>query len=200
MIRSTCLALLMLLTLPAATCAEGLLAILSKGQRQEKLYYTLDALPPAVSQLIAGNQPAREYQDAYRATDDEITKFNLVLIMDKKLHQGIWTGADHDAALAFLRSCVRNANPWIKTEAVFALGNSGDPTALPDVRTCMDDASLTAVYHAVLAWRQLSGDMPELNAAQQRKVQAFSRLSGDMEAQNALADKELADFVTHAAF
>lgn len=200
MTRLACLALLLLLNAATAPSAEGLLAILAQGPRQEKLYYDQEHLPDVVAKLIAGSESVREYQDAYRGTDDEIAKFNLVLIMDKKLLRGIWTGADKDATLDFLRKCVRNANPWIKTEAVYALGNSGDRTALADVRKCLDDVSLTAVFHAVVAYRQLSGELPELSAAQLKKIAAFNRLIGDAEARNALADKELADYAKQAAF
>ena len=163
-------------------------------ERQTQLYYEVEELPQAVKALIEAKLSVAQIATAYAKTDDQIKKFNLVLILDKKAVSGQLNQAEMAAANAFFRDCLGHANPWIKTEAVFALGNADGAVALPAIERCLKDRSLTVVYHAAIAIQMISGRDPKLTDEQADKVRKVAALPGIAE-KNALAELELKEYI-----
>lgn len=169
-------------------------------ERQERLYYKLDALPPTVQQLIRDPVDVAQFVSSYAKAKDETKKFNLVLILDKKLRAGAIPDADKPAAISFFRSCLAHGNPWIVTEAAFALGNAKAEDALPDITACFKNTSVTAVFHAVLAYQMITGELPVLDEHLQGMIRRFPALKEDGGARNQLADEEMRDYLSRSIY
>jgi hypothetical protein len=201
----TCAKLLLLclaslcLGAPAAAAASAFDALLR--ERQEQLYYTVETLPATVRALIDDAPAVQEAIDSYAAAKDEYVKFNLVLILDKQVRSGRVKDADKALALTFFASCLEHGNPWIKTEAVYALGNAQAQGALPAIRRCFDDDSATVVFHAALSYIEVTKQRPDLTREQQGRFDAAARAAeAGNDGLNRLADQELARYVSAAPY
>ncbi|HYE06334.1 MAG TPA: HEAT repeat domain-containing protein [Planctomycetota bacterium] len=178
------------LSADAQTALEGL-----KDDHQKKLYYKTEELPACVTALIADDVAVDELVRYHDAAKNEILKFNIILVLDKKVRNKTIGQADIDTCLALFTKCLTEGNPWIKTEAVFALGNANGKEALPQIVRCLDDPSATVVYHAVMAHVMITKNLPRMTEAQQRKfIKAQEAVVNDR--RNELADAELADYTS----
>lgn len=166
-------------------------------ERQEELYYV--ELPATVTSLVASPIPLADYIARYRETDDEILRFNLVVILDKRLRTGAIVGEERTQAIAFLAECLREGNPWIRTEAVYALGNAQGAAADAAIRACLDDVSQTVVYHAVIALIQIHGEQPDLSPEQEATLAAVHRAQAEG-THNELAMRELRTYMNRGGF
>lgn len=192
--------LLLLTVLLAAVLPAAEIADLAK-ERQVKLYYSEATLPKTVKELIDDARPVADYAAAYAATRDEITKFNLVIIIDKKLRRPKVAEADRKAGLALLVTATKEGNPWVQTEAVFALGNAKGKEANAEILHLLKSESDLAFFHAVLAYAQANQVIPELDEDQRDRflrMQAFMDLGP--ERQNQLADIEMERYLKRKTF
>jgi len=162
-------------------------------QRQEQLYYNIPTLPADVLALIQAPFAASDAIAYYKKTNDELIKFNLVLILDQKVIAHQFTIPDNALVCAFFTDCLGHANPWIVTEAVFALGNARLKNALPAIQGCLASPYATVVYHAVEASTRITGMTPDLTPDEVRKVDSVNSLMLTVgnDGLNALSDKEL---------
>jgi hypothetical protein len=158
-------------------------------QREEQLYYHDDLLPAAVRNLIAGPLSVPAATTYFAQSQDDVLRFNLVLILGQKVRDGGLDPQERKAAVDFLAGCLKDGNPWIKTEAVFALGNAHAQGALPEIRRCLDDPNPTVVYHAALAIRAITGALPPFTSDQLARARLVDGLNSHD--RNALADDEL---------
>lgn len=190
-----CLCLLALAALPAVELAD------LKTERQEKLYYQRADLPRVVQELIEKPLAVRELRACFDATADEKIRFNLLLIIDKKIREGKLIDGERDQAVAMLVDVVRDGNPWIQTEGVYAIGNADGAAGNAAIITLLDAKSDLAFFHAVFAYQQINGKLPELTAEQrQRLVRVNQVMSGPKEEIDTLAERELAAFMSRFAF
>jgi hypothetical protein len=162
--------------------------------RQERLYYTMDQLPESVNKLTEKDIAISAFVKGYNNSIDEIKRFNLILILDKKLCAGQYKGDDKTMAIEFLRQKLKSGNPWIKTEAVYALGNIRADNAKEDILGCLDDKSITASYHAYVAYRLTFNEEPALTDEQMERIMRFDNIGNNIDEINKLADKELSEF------
>jgi hypothetical protein len=190
-----CLCLLALAALPAVELAD------LKTERQEKLYYQRANLPKVVQELIEKPLAVRELRACFDATADEKIRFNLLLIIDKKIREGKLIDGERDQAVAMLVDVVRDGNPWIQTEGVYAIGNAEGAAGNAAIITLLDSKSDLAFFHAVFAYQQINGKLPDLTAEQrQRLVRVNQVMQGPKEEIDALAERELATFMSRFAF
>jgi hypothetical protein len=160
--------------------------------RQEQLYYHDENLPDAVKKLIGTPVVVADAIAYFRRSKDDLVKFNIMIILEQQIHNLTLPGPDCDTANAFFATCLTNGNPWIETEAVFALGNAGSPKYLPQITRCLDSPYPTVVYHAIGAIHAITGNLPPLTrdqVAKFREVPPFPL--GDFRAINAFSDTEL---------
>jgi hypothetical protein len=170
-------------------------------KRQEQLYYTVPTLPADVQALIQGPIVVSDAIAYYKRTNDEVIKFNLVLILDKKVRAHQLSDKDTALACDFFAICLGHANPWIVTEAVFALGNAQGKEALPAIQSCFTSPYATVVFHAVVASKMITGAMPNLSQVEMDQVKTVYALTrtGNHDALNELASKELQAYETTPA-
>lgn len=188
MIRMLAIVGLALLTLVALPGEDSLFKPLDRDH-QEKLYYNTAALPKAVVALVERNLPIDVLVGEYAQSKDEINRFNLIVILDKKLIAGQYQGEDRAKAIALLKTALKDGNPWSKTEAVYALGNAKAVEARIDMIKALSDSSVTVTHHAFVAIAQTFGAVPPATPAQQARLDAFAKADD-----NQLADRELAEY------
>jgi hypothetical protein len=190
------------LVLMSAAWAEGqvdIFADLAQGG-QERLYYDSDALPEAVQSLIAAPISVAQVKQAYDGTTDELRHFNLVLILGKKLAKGLYAGDELAQGEAFLRSTLTEANPWVKTEALYALGEMKAQDSEAVITACFNDRSKTVTYHAVVAYFVIYERMPELTPQQGERVAFVVNECNGLDEKNTLADQELNEYIRSRAY
>ena len=180
-----------------ASCSALDLAPL-RADLQETLYYKSDALPAAVTALIAAPTPAAELVAAFAAERDPLVQFNLVIVLGKRLDRDPPPTAAQQAELvAFFAGSLAHAHPWVRVEAVYQLGRTKDAGHLAAIRRVYRDASDFAFLHAVIAVANILGEAdPELTPDQlQRLHEAAPKLSD-----NAAATRELDELASSGVF
>ena len=167
------------------------------ASRQESLYYTADKLPDAVKNLIKKEMVIDQLFAEYQKTGDEKKKFNLIIILEGKLDAGQYQNEEKAKAVDFLRGALKSGNPWLKAEAVYALGNLQVEGAKEDIQGCLSNTSLIVSYNAYVAYKQIFKEEPALTAEQKEKFNVFTKAlaQNDLDIINQLADKELAEFL-----
>jgi hypothetical protein len=168
-------------------------------QRQEKLYYDEETLPATVKRLIESDLAVADFNKAYRDSKDEVIRFNLVLIVDKRVRHNKWNAQERDAAMKFFQDALNSDNPWIITEAVYSLGNAQVAAALPAVKKCLDSKSGLAVFHATIAYIAITGERPQLTQEQVAKIMVVQK-AFEGSRQNDLADQEIAEYLSQKVF
>lgn len=161
--RPPLLAPLLLLALAAPAEAVSLEDL--HDERQEELYYDWETLPATVRELVAADIRIADMVAFFEETYSEKARFNVVLIVGKKL--GRLPPQEIAEARAFLVDCLEHPNPWVRTEAVFAVVGPGAGSGLAAaIAGLFDDPSDLAFYHAVESYMRLTGERPELDDGQ----------------------------------
>ncbi len=163
-------------------------------QRQEKLYYDVTLLPDSVKTLIAADIPIGALANAYDIEKNEIKRFNIIIILDKKIKNNAYKDNDRVEAIEVLKKAIKAGNPWIRTEAIFALGNAKCADAQAIMTGCLDDPSATVTFHAFMAIQGTFGAVPNLTESQVLRMKIFIDADNRADGKNTLADKELADY------
>ena len=190
-----------LFCLVACTMLAGVELSDLKTERQEQLYYSRESLPKVVQDLIELPLSVPDMFAFYKASTDEKIRFNLVLIIDKKIRENKLIEGERDQAIAMLVQVVRDGNPWIQTEGVFAIGNAQGAVGNQAIINLFDTKSDLAFFHAVIAYNQINEKVPDLTAEQkQRLVRVSQVMSGPKEERDKLAEQELAAFMQQFAF
>lgn len=186
---------LVLMALSALHAVE--LADLAR-ERQERLYYDRDTLPQVVQELIAAPVSVADFRAFYENTRDEKIRFNILLIVDKKIREEKLMDGDGEAAVALLRDVMRDGNPWIQTEGVYALGNAGGADNVKAIASVLESRSDLALFHALIAYNQVTGQVPELDEAKLQRIKKVSGLSSEERQQ--LAEREWTTFMSSLAY
>jgi hypothetical protein len=162
-------------------------------QREEHLYYADDALPAAVKALIKDPATVADAVAYYRQAKDDLVRFNILIILDKRMTTpGLLADADRAPAIAHFAAALKDPNPWLRTEAVSALGDAGDRANLQKIARCLNDPCPTVVHFANGGILSITGKRAPLTPAQanQDLKATMAELKG-WDAMNALADAEL---------
>jgi hypothetical protein len=183
------LALVLLLAAAGAAEVDDLLVRLD-AERQERLYYNDATLSPAVVALERSRVRVAELAERFDGSTDHHVRFSVIVALGHRMAAGAVDEAERPAAIALLVRCLHGGSPWVRTEAVYALGQASAVEAERAIVRCLDDSSCTAVFHAWIAYRQIAGrDLP-LTRRQRDQIERFQQHASD----NAFADQELADW------
>lgn len=143
-----------------------------RTQRQTRLYYDTTTLPPAV--LALSTRPdltVGDCQQALQHAVDPLVRFNVVLLLGLRLENHQWAGLEVGKAETALEGVLHDPDPWIRTEAAYALGLAKDAQAVPALTQLLQDPAPTVLLHAALALQQINGAFPRLTPAQMTIVQ-----------------------------
>jgi len=191
---SKLLKLFMLAALPILAFSAEINFDALNQQRQERLYYDVNQLKDSVQSLIAADIPIGVMAHAYDIENDEIKRFNIIIILDKKIKNNEYKENDRVEAIEILKKAIKAGNPWIRTEAIYALGNAKCADAQEIMNACLDDPSATVTFHAVIAIQNTFGIVPELTESQKLRMKTFMDAESREDGKNKLADKELAEY------
>lgn len=109
-------------------------------QRNMSLYYNYSDMPGNVIALMQHQDNLGELIAALKRHDDDaLVRFNLTLILNKKLTNGSVNKADHSAINATLVKQLDDESAWVRTEAVWGLRFAPDVKYEAAVEALVDD-------------------------------------------------------------
>jgi Protein of unknown function (DUF1161) len=109
-------------------------------RRNMNLYYNYADMPGNVSALMQRPDNVMELIAALtRGDDDALVRFNLAMILNKKLSVGSLSEADRSAINAALAEQLDDESAWVRTEAVWGLRFAPDAKYKAAVEALVDD-------------------------------------------------------------
>ncbi len=130
-----------------------LIASLSE-ERIENLYY--DDFPENIKELIVKSGIFAELQKAYQEYEnDELARFNIIIVLNHKKARSKIEKQLLEETLLF---AVMDSSEWVRTEAIWGVGLSGDIKAAPFIIPTLDDASPLVVNEAILSLYKLTSE------------------------------------------
>lgn len=125
--------------LPNADISE-LISTLHKW-RNESLYYDPSNFPSNLKEIERREGGVAELAAAYRADqDDPVFRFNIILLLNRKLKTQTLTAADKDAIANCLVDSLKDTSSWVRTEGVWGLRFVGNGRHLDAVNALLNDA------------------------------------------------------------
>ncbi len=125
--------------------------------RNTVLYYDGARFPENVKELILAPGNIASLIGAYRKDKrDPLYRFNLIMILNKKIDYGIDEGYTKAIETTLLKA-IHDPDPWVRTEAVWGLGNIGHTGDLPALIPLLDDPDEDVLNETVLSLGKLSG-------------------------------------------
>ncbi|MFO1519206.1 MAG: HEAT repeat domain-containing protein [bacterium] len=125
--------------------------------RNITLYYEEAHFPENVKELILlpGNIDALigAYQ---KDKKDNLYRFNIIMILNKKIEYRIDEGRSKAIEKELLKA-IHDPDPWVRTEAVWGLGNIGNTGDLSALIPLLDDPDDNVLNETVLSLSKLSG-------------------------------------------
>lgn len=118
-------------------------------QRNVNLYYNYSDMPGNVTALMQHQDNLAELIDTLKYGDDDaLVRFNLTLILNKKLSNGSVNEAGRSAINATLAEQLNDESAWVRTEAVWGLRFAPDAKYEAAVEALVDDTDLNVSLEA----------------------------------------------------
>ena len=130
-----------------------LIASLSE-ERIEDLYY--DDFPENIKELIVKTGIFAELQKAYQEYEnDDLARFNIIIVLNHKKARSKIEKKLMEETLLF---AVMDSSEWVRTEAIWGVGLSGDVKAAPVIIPALDDASPIVVNEVILSLYKITSE------------------------------------------
>ena len=152
---------------PSASLTNDQLIESLRKERIETLYY--DSYPTNVKNLMV--RPPGVILDLIRAYDgggDDLFRFNIIVILN---HRSTLTDPEKAVIVQCLGRALKDAFPWVRTEAVWGLGFLGSSDVIPQIIHLLDDPDENVVNETILTLGKLSGikNLPGSNQNMSKK-------------------------------